>query len=690
MNVGEVALHGRRAAAARVDAVVWNRAKPVWRRRWEPAEARMLGTVVPSATPLGFLTRDRADLVRESVPDEVRGIVEEARRWAGGQVSVLGYPPFELAGSWDGATDPIGGRSWPDRQGRLIDFRHGMPGDPKLIWELHRCQELPLLVLASFLEADEQLSADAARRMLAWLARHPPGRGIAWANTFEPGLRALSLAVAFDALRGSDHLDDAGRTAVLRGLWQHARWIEQGLSRHSSANNHLVGELMGLLAVGLLAPELAASEGWAAEASAEIAAQALLQVLPDGGGAEQSFAYEVFVLDMLLIATALLDARGRAVPPAMTDALRRAGGALALLLDDDEPDPAFGDADDGRALRLDGRPDRDARGVAAGIAARLGESGARRVARDCDAYVPLLFGSEGLTRFRGHRAGRSGSKRRPARRRHRRHPYRRSACAVRCRIARLPQHRSARARRRALRRRLCRSRRARDGSGHGQLPRSHASELVPRHAGPRDGRRRRARPVGAGGAFLWTRHGDARLLSWDPARLGAVGEHDGYSGLGEGVAHRRAVVRLGSHALLVVDRLEAQGAHAAAQNWPFHPACQARLRGSDLVELSCRGVARLAIAFAATREASVVVDQDAWWSRRLEAWEPAARCRQLVAWEGVVHLGALFLETADVDSPALRLEIVDEGVAAHASFGGGEHAVTLRLGTAVPVIDPMP
>ena len=83
---------------------------------------------------------------------------------------------------------------------------------------------------------------------------------------------------------------------------------------------------------------------------------------------------------------------------------------------------------------------------------------------------------------RGHRAGRSGSKRRPGRRRHRRHPYRRSACAVRCRIARLPQHRSARARRRALRRRLCRSRRARDGSGHGQLPRSHTSELVPRHA----------------------------------------------------------------------------------------------------------------------------------------------------------------------------------------------------------------
>ena len=26
--------------------------------------------------------------------------------------------------------------------------------------------------------------------------------------------------------------------------------------------------------------------------------------------------------------------------------------------------------------------------------------------------------------------------------------------------------------------------------------------------------------------------------------------------------------------------------------------------------------------------------------------------RQLVAWEGVVHLGALFLETADVASPA--------------------------------------
>jgi uncharacterized heparinase superfamily protein len=298
---------------------------------------------------------------------------------------------------------------------------------------------------------------------------------------------------------------------------------------------------MGLLAVGLLAPELAESGHWATRARDEIAEQAQLQVLPDGGGAEQSFAYLVFLLDMLLISTALLDARGEAVPAEIVAALDRAASALALLVDGDEPDPVYGDTDDGRALMLDARGGgEDARSVSASIAARLGHAGARRVAKHPDGRVPILFGAEGLERFAATPPGAPASSGLLA-----------DTGLVVLRFGGL----------RALF----------DVGPLGYLSiaaHGHADGLsVTLSEGPDElvvdpgtgsyldpwfrswFRGTEAHPTVAvdgrdqseqGGAFLWTRHVDARLLACDTARGVAVGELDC-----DGVAHRRAGIELG-------------------------------------------------------------------------------------------------------------------------------------------------
>jgi hypothetical protein len=440
----------------------------------------------------------------------------------------------------------------------------------------------------------------------------------------------------------------------------------------------------------LLAPELADSEGWAAHATAEIAGQAGLQVLGDGGGAEQAFAYEVFLLDMLLLATAFLDVRGHDVPAPVIQALRRAGGALALLLDGDEPDPAFGDADNGRAISLDSRAGRDGRGVAAAIASRLGDPGARRVARRSDTYAPLLFGAEGLARFAATvPGGPAGS-------------------------GVLPDAGIVVIRSGGIRALL-------DAGPLGYLSiaaHGHADALsIALSAGedelvsdPGTGsyldpaRRSWFRSTAAhatvtvddrdqseqGGAFLWLRHANARLLVWDEEHLVAVAEHDGYARLPDPVSHRRAIASIGGRALLVVDRLEARGTHLAAQNWPLHPEGELHTLAPGIVELHLRDVPRLLIALAATGEAHSIMDRDGLWSRRLEEWRPAPRYRQLATWQGVVHLAALL--TAPDPSGALpRLRLEEEGgaVIARVSLAGAEHALRLELGSNVPVVEPV-
>jgi hypothetical protein len=93
------------------------------------------------------------------------------------------------------------------------------------------------------------------------------------------------------------------------------------------------------------------------------------------------------------------------------------------------------------------------------------------------------------------------------------------------------------------------------------------------------------------------------------------------------------------------------------------------------------------LAFGATREATVTLDLGGSWSRRLEAWEQAPRCRQIASFEGVVHLAAVIVvgDHGDVP-PAVRLEEADGRVVVHASVGGYERAITLAL-SRVPVID---
>ncbi len=593
---------------------------------------------------------------------------------------MFGYPSFALGANWDGHTNPLTGVRWPARHGRLIDVRNDGDGNPKLVWELHRCQDLPLLVLASHLEGDLELATDVVRRSRAWIARHPPGRGIAWANTFEPGLRALSLAIAFDGLRGTGALGEGARHEILRSLWQHARWIAASLSRHSSANNHLLGELVGLLAVGLLAPELKAARAWTAGALREIETQATLQVLPDGFGAEQSFAYWIFVLDLLLVCVALLQVRELSVPPPILAALVRAQRCLGILLQKDEPDPRFGDCDDGRALLLDGSA-RDGRAIVAAIAAATGATDSAGVTVRGDTTTIILFGERGVLRPEATVPQPPSSAFLPDG----------GMSVIRCRLGRalfdcgplgylsIAAHGHADALAVTL------SVGAQDvvvdpGTGSYADPErqrwfrgtaAHATVLI-------DDQDQSER----GGPFFWLRHASARLVSWNPEGPAAIGEQDGYHALPDPVSHRRAITPLGENALLVVDRLEAEGVHRAVQNWPFHPACCCRVRTSGAVEIVLPDGRELLVALASTCAAEVTVDRSGLWSGMLETWEPTYRCFQVASFSGTAHLAALFIDGSSLrgEEPILGLDVARDGaLVATARLEGIEQTTRLSF-----------
>jgi hypothetical protein len=669
MGPSEIPLRARRELAARLDDAAYRRARMLWRRVWYPSDARLFITEPLLDRPLGFLNAERATLLTGARPDEAAAIVFRAEGVLAGRVRLLGYPEVTLGDPPAWWHDPFEERTWPDRHGKLLDYRHAPAGDPKWVWELNRCQDLPLLALAWRLSGDNRFAAGAADRLLAWLEHTPPARGIAWSNGLEAALRAISFALAYDCLRGSAPLEGRMARPILRALWQHARFTLGDLSPASSANNHLVGELAGLAVVGLLAPELRDAERFRERGLAGLDREAERQILPDGTGAEQAFAYHLFVLDLFLLVAALADSRSVELPSAIPAALARAQVALDMQVQDREPDPTYGDADDGCAFVLDANERRGARSVSATIAAGLGRPTAAPA-----AATLLLFGA--------HPGGRE--------------------LRVTPRSVLLPDSRLVVLRRAGARALF-------DSGPLGYLSlaaHGHADalqvtlaegdlELVgdpgtgsyygdPARRAAFRGTSFHATVVVDGldqaeqvGPFLWRRHYRAHLRTCDLDDGVVVGEHDGYARLSDPVRHTRALLAMEDGSLLVVDRLTAHAAHHYAQSWPLSPTLEARDR-QGLMEATLGGVPRLLLCFAASSPSRVRLHRGVrdphrgWWSRRLEAAEPAWTVVHDVECTGGVTLVALILLERGralpdpelvlrANGPAIRVAFVHEG-----------------------------
>lgn len=258
----------------------------------------------------------------------------------------LGFPP-----QWN--RDPKTGKVAPMRAGPSIDYRDAsLVGDIKYLWEPSR--HLALVTLAQAWHASgERRYADGARTLLlSWLEQCPYPQGVHWSSALELGVRLLNWAAAWQLL--GDAIDDVWRAHWLRAIYQHCHFVRHHLSRHSSANNHLMGEYMGLFVASLQWPCWPQSAGWRAAAQRGLEAQGLAQNHADGVNKEQAIYYHHEVMDMMLLCHLAARANGLQFSAEWLQRLERMAEFVAALMDAGGNVPMFGDADDARMLRLDG------------------------------------------------------------------------------------------------------------------------------------------------------------------------------------------------------------------------------------------------------------------------------------------------------------------------------------------------
>jgi hypothetical protein len=268
----------------------------------------------------------------------------------------LGFPP-----QWN--RDRKTGVEVPLTFGKTLNYRdERVVGDIKYLWEPNRHGELVTLAQAWKLSKDVKYAEGVRLLLDSWFDQCPYPLGPNWISSLEHAVRLVNWSFAWHLLGGEASPlfeGDAGQAFKhrwLKVIYQHCHFIAGNFSRYSSANNHLLGEYMGLLIGAITWPLWAESTQWRQLARHGFESEALMQNFTDGVNREQAIWYQHEVTDMMPLSGLVGRANGIEFDTAFWKRLEAMLEFIASLMDVGGNMPMIGDSDDAVMVRFSREP----------------------------------------------------------------------------------------------------------------------------------------------------------------------------------------------------------------------------------------------------------------------------------------------------------------------------------------------
>lgn len=313
--------------------------------------------------------------------------------------AALGFPPM-----WN--VDPKSRTVAPRAFGKSIDYRdERLVGDIKYLWEPNRHLQIVTLAQAWHLSGQRRY-ADGCRQLLeSWFEQCPYPFGPNWTSSLELAIRLVNWAVAWQLLGGDrSSLFEGAEGSAFRERWlrsvrEHCHFIAGHFSHFSSANNHLLGEYMGLFVGAITWPLWRESAQWRDTAAAGFEREVRLQNAPDGVNREQAIYYQHEVMDMMLICALIGRANGISFGPVYWERLEAMMEFLAAVMDRAGNVPMIGDSDDALIVRFSPqKPWNPYRSLLATGAILFSRADWAAKAGRCDDKTRWLLGDEAVER----------------------------------------------------------------------------------------------------------------------------------------------------------------------------------------------------------------------------------------------------------------------------------------------------
>jgi len=319
MQPAEIVWRARTAATLPLDWAQWKRQSPTPEPRWRPFDA--------ASYPI--------KLHSNGAPTEHIPIFD------------LEFP---LGFKFDWHRDYCNERQVKRSFAGTLNIRNtAVVSDIKYVWEPSRFQHLSALAFA----ANAEQHADYIVGSLdSWLEANPYLCGVHWTSSLELAERVVSWALLYPRIAGHVERDGNFRQRWLDSIYQHLARIRAKLSLYSSANNHLIGELVGLFAGASCFDFWPESNAWREFAQKSLEREIRLQVGEDGVDREQAMSYHLFAMELFLLVFAIGRNIGRQFSEGYAQRLRAMAAFLDTIASADGDLPWYGDSDDARGFVL--------------------------------------------------------------------------------------------------------------------------------------------------------------------------------------------------------------------------------------------------------------------------------------------------------------------------------------------------
>jgi hypothetical protein len=303
----------------------------------------------------GFATPDfHAGRQRELFPEDTEQLIASARtitnehRWP-----LLGFGEKEFGHPINWHRDPLSGRLWPLRYHANIPLWRNDGSDIRVLWELNRLGHFITLGRAYVLTKEEDFAAEFFAQLETWRQQNPVGRGANWACAMEVALRAMNLLAAFSLFRHSPSLNEEKLQMLLAMFDQHGAHIRRNLEfSHVATSNHYLSDVVGLLWLGIMLPELSAANDWREWALREMLREIDKQILEDGADYEGSTGYHCFLLELILYSLLLCRTNAITIQDTYWRKLRLMLEYFRAILRPEGLAPLVGDTDGGQVLPI--------------------------------------------------------------------------------------------------------------------------------------------------------------------------------------------------------------------------------------------------------------------------------------------------------------------------------------------------
>jgi hypothetical protein len=226
-------------------------------------------------------------------------------------------------------------------------------GDIKGVWELSRWAWAYPLGRAYLRTRDEHLTETFLTLANDWLDKNPPNIGPNWKCGQEASIRLMAAAWALSAFSESPLVTESIRARFAALAAVTAQRVEAHLSYAiSQDNNHAISELVGLLVVGSLWPQLPQAAARREKSRKFLAKTCNRLFASDGSFSQHSSNYHRVALDGLCLAAAVSKISGESLPPQVVSAAKRGGDFLHSISDTKGRVARYGADDGARILPL--------------------------------------------------------------------------------------------------------------------------------------------------------------------------------------------------------------------------------------------------------------------------------------------------------------------------------------------------